>query len=113
MITIIDESRYAELNSKLDTVIAMLTDKIAMQQSNPSWLTATQVLQKLNVCNRSLQNYRDQGLIGFSKFGRKILYKNQDVELLLESSYSKPFLQKKKKESYLSPLKTMTNVKTY
>lgn len=61
--------------------------------SNTSeWLTRLEVIQMLNVSARTLQNYRDKGILGFSQVGkRQIYYKRKDVELLLNKNYIKPY----------------------
>ena len=59
------------------------------------WLTTTELAEYLQVSLRTLQNYRDKGLIGFTQIcKKKILYKRLDVEELLNNNYNKPFKNK-------------------
>lgn len=47
----------------------------------------------LKVCKKTLQNYRDAGLIKFTQVGRKILYSQEDLDAFI-SSYKKSLFHK-------------------
>jgi hypothetical protein len=51
------------------------------------FLNNRQVCQMLNISQRSLQDYRDKGLIDFYKLEGKILYAESDVLKLLNNNY--------------------------
>ena len=53
------------------------------------YLTGEEMCEKLHVSLRTLQDYRDTGLLGYVKLPGKILYKESDVEKLLEDHYRK------------------------
>lgn len=48
-------------------------------------LTNSQLSEELSITTRTLQNYRDKGLIEFIKIGRKIYYQKEAVFSFLES----------------------------
>jgi len=78
-------------------VLQELKESIAIQNSKlePKWMTGEEVLTYLNIGLRTLQNYRDKGLIGFTQIcKKKILYKRLDVEELLNNNYNKSFKNK-------------------
>ncbi len=50
------------------------------------WLDNQDVCQMLGITKRTLQTYRERGLIPFSRIRHKILYRPEDVEQLLQSS---------------------------
>ncbi len=57
-----------------------------------TWLPGKEVCKLLNVSSRTLQKYRDTGVIGFSQTNRKqIYYKASDVEELLTKKYNNKF----------------------
>lgn len=56
-----------------------------------SWLTTLEVCKLLQVCKKTLQNYRDLGILPFSKIGNKIYYKQSDIQKCLEDHYVNPF----------------------
>jgi predicted site-specific integrase-resolvase len=51
------------------------------------WLDNDEVCRTLCISKRTLQAYRENGLIPFSCIRHKIFYKPEDVEKLLESSH--------------------------
>jgi DNA-binding transcriptional MerR regulator len=48
------------------------------------------VCTTLGITKRTLQTYRENGLLPFCRIRHKIFYKPQDVEKLLESSHHLP-----------------------
>ena len=51
------------------------------------WLDNQDVCDTLGISKRTLQTYRDKGLLPFSRIKNKLFYKPEDVEKLLQSSY--------------------------
>ena len=47
------------------------------------WLDNADVCEKLNVSKRTLQTYRDGGLLAYSQINHKIYYRLEDVEAFL------------------------------
>lgn len=47
------------------------------------WITGPVVEDMLNISRRTLQNWRDNGTIPFSKKGNKIYYRRSDIEAML------------------------------
>ena len=52
------------------------------------FLTGKEVCERLYISPRTLQDYRDKGVIPYTQFAGKILYKASDLERLLEENYS-------------------------
>jgi len=52
-----------------------------------NWFDNQDVCQILNISKRTLQNYRERGLLPYCRIEHKILYKPEDVERLLERSH--------------------------
>ena len=48
------------------------------------FLTGKEVCERLYISPRTLQDYRDKGIIPYTQFVGKILYKASDLERLLE-----------------------------
>ncbi len=55
------------------------------------YLTDKEVSAKLRVSRRTLQDYRDQGRIPYYQLGGKTLYKESDLQRVLDSSYRDTF----------------------
>ena len=51
------------------------------------FLTGKEVCERLYISPRTLQDYRDKGIIPYTQFAGKILYKASDLERLLEMNY--------------------------
>lgn len=49
--------------------------------------TDAQLSEQLNISRRTLQEYRDNGLIAYYRLDGKILYADKDVDEFLKSSY--------------------------
>jgi len=68
--------------------------EIAFNNSKPflngeKYLTDKGVSEKLKVSRRTLQDYRNQGKIAYIQLGGKILYRESDIEKMLEENYYK------------------------
>jgi len=50
------------------------------------WLDNQDVCQMLNISKRTLQSYRERGLLPYCRIEHKILYKPEDIEKLLKLS---------------------------
>jgi hypothetical protein len=67
-----------------------MVDKIGknrFQKTMDSWVNGDEVLKALKISKRTLQSYRDKGLLNYSQFGNKLFYKVDDVKALLEKNY--------------------------
>lgn len=63
------------------------------QVESHEWLTNRQAMELLDVSKRTLQSYRDGGLITFSQVGSKIYYSRQDINAFLKK-HSNPSFRK-------------------
>lgn len=66
----------------------------AFENNKPSlngekYLTDKEVSGKLKISRRTLQDYRDQRKIAYIPLGGKILYKESDIERMLQEHYRK------------------------
>ncbi|MBK5722287.1 helix-turn-helix domain-containing protein [Dysgonomonas sp. Marseille-P4677] len=55
------------------------------------YLTDKEVAGILKVSRRTLQDYRNQGIISYILLGGKVLYKESDMEKTLNNNYIKAF----------------------
>ena len=51
------------------------------------YLTGEEVCKLLRLSSRTLQDYRDNGTIAYCKIGGKILYRQSDIQAMLERHY--------------------------
>ena len=52
------------------------------------YLTGEEVCSLLQLSTRTLQEYRNSGTLPFYKIGGKILYKQSDIQAMLEKHYN-------------------------
>ena len=55
------------------------------------WMDNQEVCQQLNISPRTLQDYRNNGIIAYYQLGGKILYKESDIERMLAANYREAF----------------------
>lgn len=55
------------------------------------FLTDKEVSERLKISRRLLQDYRNEGKIPYCKLGGKILYRESDIQQMLEENYRKAF----------------------
>ena len=70
------------------------------KQSNSltgKWLGIQETCQLLKISKRTLQAYRDNGILGFSQISGKIYFKVADIEEHLKYYYVRAFSSKKNK----------------
>ena len=88
MIELIDLAReMAKDIQYLKAYIEAIKDSKSRKLSE-DWLDNQEVLQTLHISPRTLQSYRDNGTLPFSKIEGKFYYKASDIENLLQSNYN-------------------------
>lgn len=60
----------------------------------PVWLDGQDVMQRLHISARTLQYWRTNHIIPHSKVGKKIFYKESDVNAMIENSRVQPSAKK-------------------
>lgn len=51
------------------------------------YLSDVEVSHRLKISRRTLQDYRDSGIVPYIKLGGKVLYRESDLEKLLKECY--------------------------
>jgi len=54
------------------------------------WLRSQEVRSMFNISSGTLQNYRINGIIPFTRLGKTIYYPREDIETLLEKGFNNP-----------------------
>ena len=63
-----------------------IKDLCGDNQDKKQWLGNEDVCALLQISPRTLQSYRDNGMLPFSQIGRKCYYRVSDVEQLINNS---------------------------
>ncbi|WP_448219888.1 helix-turn-helix domain-containing protein [Empedobacter brevis] len=79
----------------LETVVGIKNELLYIREyfhpllKGEIYLSGEQVCQMLHISKRTLQQYRDDGLIPFIKLERKILFRESDIVKVLEDNYQR------------------------
>ena len=79
-----------ELSTLSDYIRAMRTH-YKPQMNGERYYTTEEVCQVLKITKRTLQQYRDDGVIPFVALPGKMLYRESDLRAALEKNYVAPF----------------------
>jgi hypothetical protein len=81
----IEKNTFEEIQQEVNEVISMA--EIMLSKFKPErieWLDHANVCMMLNISKRTLQNYKDRGILPYSCICRKSYFKLSDVEDLLK-----------------------------
>ena len=82
------------LFSELDRIAkdaAMMADENQPLLGGEHYLTDRELSQRLKISRRTLQDYRNNGILSYRQLGGKILYRESDIERVLQSCYRSKF----------------------
>ncbi len=82
---------YRKLADKMDHIDKKLDDRKNTKQLSEIWLDIQEACQLLKISKRTLQSYRDNGILPFSQIGGKIYFRSADIEEHLNRHYNKAF----------------------
>ena len=86
---IITDSNWERLRNEILTLAEISHKAFGEQSRHIDWLHNGDVCKLLNISKRSLQHYRDTGVLPFAQIGHKCYYKREDVERLLNTKSEK------------------------
>lgn len=79
-----------QLDAALDGIERMNADDTPAF-GNERFLTDKEVSAWLKVSRRTLQDYRNNGMVSYYQLGGKILYKESDIEKMVMDGYREAF----------------------
>jgi len=92
---LLPQEGYEKMETKLDKIEELLAS-FDIPKIKKEWLTNSDACKFLSVTPRTMQNYRDRGILSFSQVGSKIYYRASDLEKHLETHYVKSFANLKR-----------------
>lgn len=81
---------FKSLDRMLDD-IENLTRNYRPMLNGERYLTDAEVAKKLKLSRRVLQDYRNEGRVPYCKLGGKILYRESDIQQMLDDGYREAF----------------------
>ena len=85
-----DTPQVKEFISSLDSMLSGIESIVKHYKphlNGERFLSNNEVSKKLNVSSRTLQEWRDTGLIPFIQIKGKIIYRQSDIDQLLQKHY--------------------------
>jgi len=79
---VIEEKTFERLKMCIVDLLAQI-DTLLIEPKN-DWIDNQTVCQALGVSKRTLQSFRDKGLIPYSQIGHKCFYKQEDMREFIE-----------------------------
>ncbi len=77
-VIIFESQAFREIDGKLTTILRKVSEQKSYQ--GETWLDNQEVCKILKISKRTLQSYRDEGILPFSQVGSKIYYKRSDID---------------------------------
>jgi hypothetical protein len=93
--TIITTEDLSELKRELLKEIRMLLKEKEPKVIKKEWLKSSQVVDKLNISHGTLQRFRNNGTLSFTKIGGLIFYEAGQIEKILLANLVKNTKRKK------------------
>lgn len=82
----IEKDTFEEITQEVNEVISMAEDLLRkFKPARTEWLDHKNVCMMLNISKRTLQNYKDQKIIPYTRISRKSYFKLSDIENYLNS----------------------------
>ena len=86
---IITDKQWAMLRDEIVALAQTCHKAFGESSKHTDWLHNGDVCRLLNISKRTLQHYRDTGVLPFAQIGHKCYYKREDVERLLQTKSEK------------------------
>lgn len=93
-----DHEWVRNFHSNFDRLLASLEKLFNQRQPSvygDELLTDKEVSQLLKVSRRTLQDYRNNGILPYTQVGGKILYRTSDIEQTLMNGYKEAYRSRK------------------
>jgi len=88
---ILSSEQFDKLVSQIETLNERVEKINKKDPLEDRWLDIQDVCELLHISKRTLQSYRDKGILPFSQIGAKIYYKARDIQKHLEKHYKPTF----------------------
>jgi ribonucleotide reductase beta subunit family protein with ferritin-like domain len=85
-LSIIESEKIEAIQSDLQEIKRLIQKNSKDEQLN-KWLSKPEARNRLNVCQKTFDNYLKNGVISYSRFAGKIYIKAEDIQSHLEKNY--------------------------
>ncbi len=85
-IVAIESKTFGQIKERLEDFSRQVKSLCGNNREKEKWLDNDEVCELLQISRRTLQSYRDNGILPYSQIGRKCYYKVPDIENLINQS---------------------------
>jgi predicted site-specific integrase-resolvase len=83
----IESAAFKELIKNINEIKFSLSEKTRKTPLSEIWLDISETCMLLKISKRTLQTYRDNGILSYSQISGKIYFKASDIEVHLQRNY--------------------------
>ena len=83
---LLPQSALEGLNRKIDELATLVVNRNHSEKMS-EWIESGEARRMLGVSQKTWQTYRDNRIIPFSQFGRKIYVRKADLEAFMQAHY--------------------------
>ena len=88
-IVAIEKRTFEQMMQRFEDFAKQVNTLCGQNRSAENWLDNRQVCELLKISPRTLQTYRDSGVLPYSQIGRKCYYKVTDIEQFVNQALTK------------------------
>ncbi len=88
-IVAIESKTFRQIKERFEDFSRQVKSLCGNNREKDKWLDNDEVCELLQISRRTLQSYRDNGILPYSQIGRKCYYKVADIENLINQSQTK------------------------
>ncbi len=85
-IVAIESKTFGQIKERFEDFSRQVKSLCGDNREKEKWLDNDEVCELLHTSKRTLQSYRDSGILPYSQIGRKCYYKVVDIENLINQS---------------------------
>jgi len=85
-IVAIESKTFEQMKERFENFSRQVKSLCGDNRDRDKWLDNDEVCELLQISRRTLQSYRDNGVLPYSQIGRKCYYKVTDIENLINQS---------------------------
>lgn len=82
----IESKTFGQMKERFKDFSRQVENLCGDNRNKEQWFGNDDVCSLLQISKRTLQSYRDNGILSFSQIGRKCYYRVSDVEQLINNS---------------------------
>jgi len=92
-IVAIEKKTFEQMIQSFQNFVSQVKTLCRNERSNGQWLSNREVCELLGISQRTLQSYRDSGILPYSQIGHKCYYRDFDIEQFINKQQIKIQMQ--------------------